>query len=212
MYNVETRVKSNSYVATHSLNHINYFVHWTVVEVYLIENTLSVKKGAQELKQALLKKIWNQMGSQWFLVLIGLKVLVMMNSLQKHCYFRCLRPPDIDGIKFFDKDDQAAKRCFYLNVFQPGHLYQKFWSHQHQEVLSTWNNNVLAVSSSWPKLSTLSKPRGIGCPFDFTSFSTRPVLVLGHSFFIAMFMFMLHVVQVPCCVLHEMSHVLASNN
>ena len=29
----------------------------------------------------------------------------------KHCYFRCsiLRPPDVDGIKIFDKDDQAAK-------------------------------------------------------------------------------------------------------
>ena len=28
----------------------------------------------------------------------------------KHCYFRCSRPPDVDGIKIFDKDDQAAKR------------------------------------------------------------------------------------------------------
>ena len=27
----------------------------------------------------------------------------------KHCYFRCLRLPDIDGIKIFDKDDQATK-------------------------------------------------------------------------------------------------------
>ena len=27
----------------------------------------------------------------------------------KHCYFRCSRPPDVDGIKIFDKDDQAAK-------------------------------------------------------------------------------------------------------
>ena len=26
----------------------------------------------------------------------------------KHCYFRCSRPPDADGIKIFDKDDQAA--------------------------------------------------------------------------------------------------------
>ena len=28
----------------------------------------------------------------------------------KHCYFRCSRPPDVDGIKIFDKDEQAAKR------------------------------------------------------------------------------------------------------
>ena len=95
------------------------------------------------------------MGGQGLLVFIGLKVLVMMTSLQnivisgaqgllmlmgskflvkmtrpqnikaswfdrfesfghddltaKHCYFRCSRPPDVDGIKIFDKDDQAAK-------------------------------------------------------------------------------------------------------
>ena len=27
----------------------------------------------------------------------------------KHCYFRCSKPPDVDDIKIFDKDDQAAK-------------------------------------------------------------------------------------------------------
>ena len=27
----------------------------------------------------------------------------------KHCHFRCSRPLDVDGIKIFDKDDQAAK-------------------------------------------------------------------------------------------------------
>ena len=27
----------------------------------------------------------------------------------KYCYFRCLRPPDVDGIKNFNKGDQAAK-------------------------------------------------------------------------------------------------------
>ena len=30
----------------------------------------------------------------------------------KHCYFRCSRPPDVHGIKSFDKDDQAAKHRF----------------------------------------------------------------------------------------------------
>ena len=33
MYNVETSMKSISYVATCSLNHISYFTCWTVVEV-----------------------------------------------------------------------------------------------------------------------------------------------------------------------------------
>ena len=27
----------------------------------------------------------------------------------KHGYFRCPRPPDVDGIKIFDKADQATK-------------------------------------------------------------------------------------------------------
>ena len=27
----------------------------------------------------------------------------------KYSYFECLSPPDVDGIKIFDKDDQAEK-------------------------------------------------------------------------------------------------------
>ena len=37
----------------------------------------------------------------------------------KHCYFRCSKPPDVYGIKLFNKDDQAAK----MNMLWPGHLY-----------------------------------------------------------------------------------------
>ena len=44
----------------------------------------------------------------------------------KRCYFRCSRPPDVDGITIFDKDDQATNSVFYLNVLWPGYLYQKF--------------------------------------------------------------------------------------
>ena len=47
----------------------------------------------------------------------------MMTSPQGNCYFRCLRPPDVDAIKNFDKDDQAAKHQDKKNdVLQPGHL------------------------------------------------------------------------------------------
>ena len=42
----------------------------------------------------------------------------------KHCYFRCSRPPDVDGIKIFDEHGQAAKQD-ERSVLQPGHLYQK---------------------------------------------------------------------------------------
>ena len=48
---------------------------------YLIKNTQGVKKERPRTKQALLKKMWNQIDRQCLLVLIGLKVLVM-NSLQ----------------------------------------------------------------------------------------------------------------------------------
>ena len=33
MYNVETRAKLNFYEATYSINHVSYFMHFTVVEV-----------------------------------------------------------------------------------------------------------------------------------------------------------------------------------
>ena len=44
----------------------------------------------------------------------------------KHCYFRCSRPPDVDGNKIFDKDDQVTKHYDKNSVLPPGHLYQKF--------------------------------------------------------------------------------------
>ena len=40
-----------------------------------------------------------------------IKILNMMILLKKHNYFESLRPPDSDGIKLFDKDDQATKHC-----------------------------------------------------------------------------------------------------
>ena len=35
----------------------------------------------------------------------------------KHCYFRCSRPHDVDGIKMFDKDDQTAKHGSFTLMF-----------------------------------------------------------------------------------------------
>ena len=63
----------------------------------------------------------------------------------KHCYFRCSRPPDVDGIKMFDKDDQATKRCFLC----PGRktlFFMLMISHLFQQGL---------YFSSWPPLFTL---------------------------------------------------------
>ena len=49
------------------------------------------------------------MGGQCLLVLIGLKVLVMMNSLQNIVILGAQGLLMLMGSKFFDKDDQAAK-------------------------------------------------------------------------------------------------------
>ena len=43
----------------------------------------------------------------------------------KHCYFRCSRPPDVDGIKIFDNDDQAAKHYgskFLIKMTRPQNI------------------------------------------------------------------------------------------
>ena len=35
----------------------------------------------------------------------------------KHCYFRCLRSPDVDEIKIFDKHDQVTNIICGLVIF-----------------------------------------------------------------------------------------------
>ena len=57
------------------------------------------------------------MGCQCLLVLIGLKVLVMMNSLQNIVISGVEGLLVVDGIKIFDKDDQAAKHCSFILMF-----------------------------------------------------------------------------------------------
>ena len=65
------------------------------------------------------------MGGQGLLLLIGLKLLIIMTSLQNIVILCAKRSPDVDGIKIFDQDDQAAKH-YSFNVLRPGHPDQKF--------------------------------------------------------------------------------------
>ena len=44
------------------------------------------------------------------------------NLTAKHCYFGCSRSPIADGIKSFDKDDQATN--IKMKVQWSGHLYE----------------------------------------------------------------------------------------
>ena len=113
------------------------------VYIYLIKNTPGAKKGRPRTKQALLKKMWNQMGGQCLLVLIGLKVLVMMNSLHNSVISGAQGLLMLMGSKFLMKMTRPQNITIKNSVLRPGHLHQKFWSHQHQEALSTWNNTVM---------------------------------------------------------------------
>ena len=45
------------------------------------------------------------------------EILVMMNSLQNIVISDAQTPPDVDGIKIFDKDDQAQGRPFDFTSF-----------------------------------------------------------------------------------------------
>ena len=71
----------------------------------LNQNTPSVKKEWPRPKKLLIAEI--EMGGQSFWYTF-VEVLIMMTS----CYFRHSRLPDVDGIKVFGEDDQAAYICF----------------------------------------------------------------------------------------------------
>ena len=65
------------------------------------------------------------MGGQSLLLLIGLKILIIMTSLQNIVILGA-QGLLIDEIKIFNKDDQAAKHCSFILMFlRPGNLYAK---------------------------------------------------------------------------------------
>ena len=83
------------------------------------------------------------MGGQCLLVLIGLKVLVTMSSLWNIVISGTQSLLMLMRSKFLIKMTRPQNIKIKNSILQPGHLYQKFWSHQHQEALNTWNNHVL---------------------------------------------------------------------
>ena len=123
------------------------------------------------------------MGDHGLLLLIDIKVLVKMISLQNIVISGAQRPPDVDEVKIFDKDDQAIKHCsFYLNVLWLGHCYQKYWSHYHQVALSIWNNSVLQ-GDYYDQNFILIKDRTSWLPIWFHIFFNKAFLVLSNSCF-----------------------------
>ena len=82
-----------------------------VVEVnpYLIKNTPGVKKGRPRTKTGFAEKDVKSNGRPMPPGFDRLESFGHDEFTAKHCYFRCSRPPDVDGIKTLDKDDQAAR-------------------------------------------------------------------------------------------------------
>ena len=78
------------------------------VKYYLNKKTSSIKKEWPSIKKALLQNIksngWPRPPAFGRYKSFGHDELTA-----KHCYFRCPMPSDVDGIKIFDKDDQAAE-------------------------------------------------------------------------------------------------------
>ena len=101
----------------------------------------------------------------------------------KHCYFRSSRPPDVDKIKiFFDKDDQAAKHYSFILTFCGLVIFIKHFDPIN--IRRPWAPEITMFCSEIiiTKAFKPIKTRRHWSPIDFTYFSARPVLVLGHSF------------------------------
>ena len=80
------------------------------------------KKEWPSTKKGLIELMHNQNGQSWPPAFDRFKSFGH-NDLT----FRYSRPPDVDGIKIFNKDDHASKHCsINLTALRPGHLHQKF--------------------------------------------------------------------------------------
>ena len=101
----------------------------------------------------------------------------------KHWYLRFSRPPDVDGIKIFDKDDQAInvkmKRMMlcslviFIKNFDPINI-RKPWALE----IPMFRSEVIIT-----KTYISIKSRGHWLPIWFHIFFNKIFLVLGHSFF-----------------------------
>ena len=78
-------------------------------KLYFIQLYKPKHLGCQVLatKKVLLKRHEIKMGSQRFPTFDKLMGFSHYDFTAKYCHFRCSRPPDVDKIKIFDKDNQA---------------------------------------------------------------------------------------------------------
>ena len=82
--------------------------------------------GWKRTNQGLKRPCWENMTLKWAAKSPGLIVLIMITSSER-LLFQVPKATDVDGIKIYDKNDQAAKLCsLYLNVSHPKYLNQIF--------------------------------------------------------------------------------------
>ena len=113
-----------------------------IFEVFDIIQTIIATPGVK-IRNGQALKTWNQNGRPRLPAFNNFKSFGHDNLTIKHCYFRCSRPPGVDMIKNFNKDNQVAKIVLFTLIFVAWLFLQKLWSHQYQEALNAQNCNAL---------------------------------------------------------------------
>ena len=110
--------------------------------------------------------------SCWGLLLLirGLKVFIMLNSLKSIVISGAQNLLMLIESKFLIKMIRLKNIKIKIQCFVA--CRSSYQSYQHQEALSTWNNNILEWSYHDKSLN-LSKTRGLGCPFWFHIFFSK---------------------------------------
>ena len=123
------------------------------------------------------------MGSQRLLVLIGLEVLVMMTWLKNIVISSSQGLLMLIGSKFLIKMTRLEDIVLFILMFCGRVILIK--NFDPLNIRRPWTPEITKFCSEFIMTKTFKpiKARRLGCPFDFISFSARPVLVLGHSFF-----------------------------
>ena len=75
----------------------------------LIKYTPGVKQEQPRTKKGLAEKDVKSNGQPMPPGYVRFEIFGHDELTVKHCYFRYSRPPDADGMKFFDKDDHTPK-------------------------------------------------------------------------------------------------------
>ena len=110
------------------------------------------------IKTGLAEKMWNQMGGKCLLVLIGLKVLVMMNSLRNIVTSGAQGLLMLMGSKFLIKMTRLQNIMIKEQCFVAWSSLSKISIPSTSGGLSSWNNNVLQWVHHDQKPPYLSKP------------------------------------------------------